>query len=228
MSPSATLPTPSQLQGVFKTDVYDPYTGAKYAAGTPILGASDISPDAKTIVGFISQLPNLTPNLASATTNNFTQLQRSNNKSDKGDIRLDYTQDSRNSYFLRVSDLKQNATDFPIFGSPLDGGSNGKQRILDQQVAVGYTRVIGSNQLLDARLGISRTKAGKFSLAIGDFSSGLNFPGLPTDPTVAGGIPSITITGFAGLGRQSTNPQFQNPALLNPRSTTPGFCTIIL
>jgi hypothetical protein len=209
---TATLPTPNQLNGVFTADVYDPYNGTKYAAGSSILNATDISPDARTIANLVAQL-----NPGTATSNNFTTFQRSNNNSDKGDIRLDYTQDSRNSYFLRVSDLKQNATDFPIFGLPLDGNSNGKQRILDQQIAAGYTRVIGSNQLLDARLGISRTKAGKFSTSIGDNSSGLVFPGLPTDPIVAGGIPSITITNIAALGRQSTNPQFQNPALVNPK-----------
>jgi hypothetical protein len=209
---TATLPTPSQLQGVFGVEVDDPYTAAKYSAGTSIFSASDISPSAKTIAGLIGQLPGLT----SASSNNFTTLQRSQNFSDKGDIRLDYTLNPRNSFFLRVSDLKQNATDFPILGLPLDGNSNGKQRILDQQVAVGYTRVIGANQLLDARLGLSRTKAGKFSLSIGD-DAGFNFPGLPTDPIVAGGIPSITISNISALGRQSTNPQFQNPALLDPK-----------
>ena len=42
-------------------------------------------------------------------------------------------------------------------------------------------------------------------------------PGLPTNPVVAGGLPSIGITGFTGFGRQSTNPQWQDPALLDPK-----------
>jgi len=209
---TATLPTPNELKGVFATTVYDPYNGKPFAAGTSILTAGDISPASRTIAGLIAGL-----NPGTASSNNFTTLQRSQNFSDKGDIRLDYTLNSKNSFFLRVSDLKQNATDFPIFGLPLDGNSNGKQRILDQQVAVGYTRVVSSNQLLDARVGLSRTKAGKFSLSIGDKSSGLNFPGLPTDPIVAGGIPAITISNISALGRQATNPQFQNPALLDPK-----------
>ena len=208
---TATLPTPAQLGGVFATTVYNPYTGAAFAPGTSILSSPDISPIARTIAGEIGAL-----HPGNAAASNYTTLQRSQNFSDKGDIRLDYTQNQRNSFFLRVSDLKQNATDFPIFGLPLDGNSNGKQRILDQQVALGYTRVIGANQLLDVRLGLSRTKAGKFSLSIGD-DPGFTFPGLPTDPIVAGGLPSVTISGFSALGRQATNPQFQNPALLNPK-----------
>jgi len=210
---TATLPTPNQLKGVFSKDVYDPYDSTKkYVAGTSILNAPDISPSARTIAGMVSQLPNLT----SATVNNFTTFQRSNNNTDKGDLRLDYAIDSKNSVFVRASHLKTNATDFPIFGLPLDGSSNGKQRILDQQIAGGYTRVIGANQLLDVRLGFSRTRAGKFSLSIGT-DPGFTFPGLPTDPIVAGGIPGIGITGFAALGRQTTNPQFQNPSLFNPK-----------
>jgi hypothetical protein len=208
---TATLPTPNQLKGIFSKDVYDPYTGTRYAAGTPILNASNVSPSARTMAGLIAQL-----NPGTATVSNYTTFQRSNNKSDKGDLRLDYAINSKNSMFVRLSQLKQNATDFPLLGSQLDGSTNGKQRILDQQLAVGYTRVIGSNQLLDARVGFSRTRAGKYSLSIGT-NPGFTYPGLPTDPLVAGGIPGISITGFSALGRQTTNPQFQNPSLLDPK-----------
>ena len=75
----------------------------------------------------------------------------------------------------------------------------------------------GANKVLDARLGLDRTKAGKYNLSIGntDFN---NIPGLPTtNAVVAGGLPSIGITGFTGFGRQSTNPQWQDPALIDPK-----------
>ncbi len=209
---SATLPTPAQLNGIFSTTVYDPYNGTAYAAGTSVLTSPNTSPAARTVAGLLSALPGLT----SATSNNFTTLQRSNNLSDKGDLRFDYTINANNSVFFRISDLKQNATDFPLFGLPLDGNTNGKQRILDQQIAMGYTRVIGANQLLDVRLGLSRTRAGKFSLSIGT-NPGFTFPGLPADPTVAGGLPAFSINGFTAFGRQATNPQFQNPSFANPK-----------
>jgi hypothetical protein len=208
---TATLPTPNQLAGKFAKTVYDPYNGTPYAAGTSILNAPDISPSARTIASQIAQL-----NPGTASSSNFTTFQRSNNYTDKGDLRLDYTINSKNSVFVRASHLKTNATDFPIFGLPLDGSSNGKQRILDQQIAGGYTHVISSNQLLDARVGFSRTRAGKYSLSIGT-NPGFTYPGLPTDPAVAGGIPGMSITGFSALGRQTTNPQFQNPSLFNPK-----------
>ena len=40
--------------------------------------------------------------------------------------------------------------------------------------------------------------------------------GLPTDPRVAGGLPTQIITGFTDLGRQATNPQWQYPDGLQP------------
>lgn len=211
---TATLPTPAQLSGNFGSTVYDPYTGQAFApnSGAVILASPDASVRGKQIAALIAALPGL----GARTANNFTTLQRSVNNSDKGDLRLDYSFNQNNSAFLRISDLKQNATDFPLFGLPLDGNTNGKQRILDQQIAVGYTRTIGANQLLDARLGLSRTKAGKFSLSIGT-NPGFTFPGLPTDPAIAGGIPGINLTGFAAVGRQTTNPQFQNPAVMDPK-----------
>ncbi len=81
--------------------------------------------------------------------------------------------------------------------------------------SLGYTRLFGSNKCSTSALGLARTKAGKFSTSIG--STAFAIPGLPTDPSVAGGLPTTTINGFTGFGRQSTNPQFQNPALLDPK-----------
>ena len=39
----------------------------------------------------------------------------------------------------------------------------------------------------------------------------------PCPPVVAGGLPQVSITDFTTFGRQSTNPQWQDPALLDPK-----------
>jgi hypothetical protein len=207
---TVTLPTASQRNRIFATTVYDPYTGTAYAANTPIpSNAVNISPTALRVLSLLPQ------NTTTAASSNYTTLQSSNNRFDKGSLRLDFQANSRNNFFLRLSDLKQNALDAPLFAEPLDGSTNGTQRIDSRQLAFGWTRTIGASQLFEARLGLSRTRAGKFSLAIGDNS--FSFPGVPTDPTVAGGLPTTTISGYSTLGRQSTNPQYQNPSLLNPK-----------
>ena len=119
--------------------------------------------------------------------------------------------------FLRISDRKENGVNYPVIPFPLDGQTNGNIRILDQQIALGYTHLFGANKVLDARLGLDRTKAGKFNLSIGN-TAFTTSPACPRiNAVVAGGLPSIGITGFTGFGRQSTNPQWQNPALIDPK-----------
>ncbi len=136
--------------------------------------------------------------------------------SDKGDLRLDYQQSPNTSWFLRISDRKENGVNYPVIPLPLDSTANGKIRILDQQAALGFTHVFSADKVLDVRLGLSRTKAGKFTLSIGQ--NAFTIPGLQTVPAgIAGGLPQVSITNFTTFGRQSTNPQWQDPALLDPK-----------
>ncbi len=213
-----TLPSQNELNGILVVPVKNPVTGVTYAAGTPIPAAA-INPISQQIIGFFKQISGALPVAGLASTgladNDYSVQVPFTDKSDKGDLRFDYQQSPASSWFLRVSDRKETGVNFPPLPLPLDGQSNGSIRVLDQQVALGYTHLIGANKVLDARVGLSRTKAGKYTLSIGD--DAITIPGLPTNPVVAGGLPSIAITGFTGFGRQSTNPQWQNPAVLDPK-----------
>jgi hypothetical protein len=212
-----TLPTQNELNGVLVVPVRNPITGVVYPAGSPI-PASAISPISQQIVGFFKQIPGLPVSGLASTglaTNDYSKLVPFTDDSDKGDVRLDYQQNNSSSWFVRVSDRKETGVNYPAILLPLDGQTNGTIRILDQQVALGYTHLWGANKVIDARLGVSKTKAGKYSLSIGN--NAITIPGLPTDPTVAGGLPSTSISNFSSFGRQSTNPQWQNPSLLDPK-----------
>jgi outer membrane receptor protein involved in Fe transport len=234
-----TVPTDNELgigttggTPVLVTDVENPITGQYYKAGTPIPAAA-INPTSLQILKAFASLPSqcLIPadsNLISTSggtlglaTNDCAVNAPFTDKSDKGDLRIDYQQNERNSWFLKISDRKETGINHPTEPEPLDSqaNGNGRTKILDQQVALGYTRLIGANKVLDVRLALSGTQAGKYSLAIGN--NDITFPGLPTvaaDPTVAGGLPTITFgSGFSSVGRQNTNPQWQNPSLLDPK-----------
>jgi hypothetical protein len=219
---------------VLVTDVQNPVTGQYFKAGTPI-PASAINPTSLQILKFFGNLPSqcLTPvgsNLISTSggtlglaTNDCAVNAPFTDDSDKGDLRIDFQQNEKNSWFLKISDRKETGINYPTEPEPLDSQANGNGRIkiLDQQVALGYTRLMGANKVLDARLALSGTQAGKYSLAIGNTAINPAIPGLPTvaaDPTVAGGLPTITFgSGFSSVGRQNTNPQWQNPSLLDPK-----------
>ncbi len=212
-----TLPTENELNGILAVPVKNAVTGQAYAAGTAIPTA-DINPLSEQIISFFKQIPGL-PTAGSATTgiasNDYAVQAPFTDNADKGDLRLDYQQSASSSWFLRVSDRKENGKNFPTIPLPLDGQTNGQIRILDQQVALGYTHLFGSNKVMDARLGLSRTKAGKYTFSIGD--NAFSIPGLPNLAGISGGLPAVGITGFTGFGRQSTNPQWQDPSLLDPK-----------
>jgi Carboxypeptidase regulatory-like domain len=212
-----TLPTQNELNGVLVVPVENPITGVVYPAGAPI-PASAINPISQQIIGFFKQIPGLPVSGLASTglaTNDYSKLVPFTDNSDKGDVRLDYQQNNTSSWFVRVSDRKETGVNYPAILLPLDGQTNGTIRILDQQVALGYTHLWGANKVIDARVGLSKTKAGKYSLSIGD--NAITIPGLPTNPTVAGGLPSTSVSNFSSFGRQSTNPQWQNPSLLDPK-----------
>ena len=212
-----TLPTLNQLNGILVVPVKNPLTGVSYPANTAI-PAGAINPKSQQVVNFFKQIPGLPtaglPSTGLAANDYPVQVPFTDN-SDKGDLRLDYQQSASSSWFLRISDRKETGVNSPAILLPLDGQTNGTIRVLNQQVALGYTHLFGANKVLDARLGLSRTKAGKYSLSIGN--TAITIPGLPTNPVVAGGLPSIGITGFTAFGRQSTNPQWQNPGLVDPK-----------
>ncbi|HUB20408.1 MAG TPA: TonB-dependent receptor [Acidobacteriaceae bacterium] len=211
-----TLPTQNELNGILVVPVRNPLTGTTYAAGTAIPSTA-YDPLNAQVVNYFKKIP--LPQAGLATTglnsNDYSVEAPFTDYSDKGDLRLDYQQDANSSWFLRVSDRKETGVNHVTIPLPLDGQTNGTIRILDQQVALGYNHLFGANKIVDARLGLSRTKAGKFNLSIGD--NAFSIPGLPSNPIVAGGLPSEGITGFTGFGRQSTNPQWQDPALLDPK-----------
>jgi hypothetical protein len=212
-----TLPTQNELNGILVVPVKNPLTGQTYAAGSAI-PSSAINPLSSQILGYFKQIAGLpTAGVASTglATNDYAVQVPFTDNADKGDLRFDFQQSPNTSWFLRVSDRKEDGKNFAAIPLPLDGQTNGRIYVLDQQVALGFSHLFDATKIVDARVGLSRTKAGKYTYSIGDTSFAI--PGLPTNPIVAGGLPSVGISTFSGFGRQSTNPQWQDPSLLDPK-----------
>lgn len=206
---TSSIPTIAQRNGILDITVVDPFTGTTYPAGARIT----IAPFAQKLLAGLPLPTN------SRATNNYQILQKFTNNTDKYDLKLDYTRSSKLSGFARLSQRKVNITDFPPIPLPSGGSGNGKTRVLNQQIAAGATWTISNAKLLEARMGFSRTRGGKFPLSLG-LPTALDLygiTGLPTDPQITGGAPTQLITGFSDLGRQATNPQWQFPTNYNPK-----------
>jgi hypothetical protein len=205
----SSIPTPQQRQGILAVDVRDPRTGALYPAGTRIPMTAFASK-------VLSQLPDTT---SAGNTNNYTILQQFTNHTDKAGGKVDMRLSDRASIFGRFGWRDLNTVDQPPIPLPAGGAGNGTIYAQNKQLALGSTYVLGNASLFEARFGWSQTRGGKNPPALGSTSAfdEYGITGLPSDPRIAGGLPSQTITGYTALGRQSTNPQWQYPSVFNPK-----------
>ncbi len=216
-----TIPTVSERQGVLGVNVRIPYdfvdsNGTLQRAGTVINAGSPV-PMTSFARKVLADLP--LPTNANAT-NNFENLPGNKFYNDKGDLKIDHNFSGKTTAFVRVSQRKVNNFEAPTLPGPLfSGNANAFIRVLNQQLAGGVTHNLSSNSLLEFRLGISRTKAGKTPTGVGgpNMQDLYGITGLPTDPSIAGGLNTQSIGGYSGLGRQSSNPQHQDPTVVNPR-----------
>src|SRR5262245_35732141 len=207
------IPLPGSNPVVFQ-DVRNPLTGEVYLGGSAParVPLSAISPFARKV---LLELP--APNAPGA--NNFQNLVPNKAYNDKFNLRLDHKFNDKLNAFVRISHRKVNNFEGPNIPGPSGSNQNGLVNVLNQQLTAGVTYVFANSSALDFRLGVMRTEAGKKPPLTGGPSmlSLYGITGLPTDPTITGGLTTQTITGFAQLGRQATNPQFQNPSNIDPR-----------
>jgi hypothetical protein len=208
----ATLPSLDQRKGILGTSVMNPLTGEVYSNG--IVPQSVILPSSQAILNALPA-PNNPASVNNA--NNFESLPKGTVTDNKGDFRVDYYASDKLTAFARYS---HRVDDLYVPGNipgPAGGNNNGNVHILNRQLDPGITYVFNNSSSLDARLGFSWVQGGKTPLGLGQPSLLIGIPNIPTDKRVAGSLNSISVAGFDQFGRQSSNPQFQNPFTINPK-----------
>ncbi len=205
----ATLPTADQRAGNFGTPVVNPLTGQVYADGK--IPQSQILPSAASVLSTLP-LPN-----AAGFSNNFQSLPRGSITDNKGDFRMDYYSSEKLTAFARYSHRVSDIFDPPNISGPAGGNANGNVHIFNQQLDPGITYAFSPKSVLEARLGFTWTEGGKSPVGLGLPSLLTGVPNLPTNPLVAGALYSQSVSGFSQFGRQGSNPQFQNPFVINPK-----------
>src|SRR5215467_9418461 len=209
----ASIPSMTDRQGILPVAVANPLTGALYPASTQI-PISQINPFAAAV---LNALPTPT---GSGRSNNYQALLLLRDYGDKYDAKIDAQINDRMTTFVRFSQRKDIQYYQPSMSTFAGGDGNGYIHVIDQNASIGYTWTPTSNSLLEARLGFTHVLAGKNPPFIGgpSLQSLFGIQGLPTTPNLTGGLNTQSISGFGtALGRQTSNPQFQNPTSWNPK-----------
>ncbi|MCU1327242.1 MAG: Outer rane receptor for ferrienterochelin and colicin [Bryobacterales bacterium] len=213
----ASIPSLEQRQGNFGVAIRNPLTGEVYANG--IVPASVQTAFSKKVLG---DLPNpVRPTAVGALpNNNWEYLTPTPWQDDKGDLRVDYFASSSMNFFGRYSDRLLTRTENSVITGPSGGDANGNVRIKNRQVVGGFNYNVSPTSLFDFRFAASWVEGGKFALGSdrGNMLTEYGIPGLPDSPVIGGGLTAQQISGFSNLGRQNSNPQFQNPFTLNPKA----------
>lgn len=208
----ATVPLADMAQGNFSAygvPIANPLTGA--VAPNGVIPQSQYSPIASAV---LAALP--APNLPGFS-NNFESAPSDTITNDKGDFRYDYFISPRVTAFARYSQFDTSIFSPPNIPGPDGGNANGNVYVQTKQGVAGATWVINSSSVLEARLGIDYTRGGKTPSTLGAPSAGFTIPNEPTDQSLAGGLLSVGLSGFSALGRQSSNPQYQDPFVGDPK-----------
>jgi len=218
---NATVPTDLQREGIFQSStgaavpLRDPLTGDVYANGK--VDPSLWTPLATRVIAALP--PANAPGTVNYASNNYASFPRATLTDNKGDGRLDYIFSTRTTLFGRYSDHKGDIVDATSIPGDAGDGGNGTIHAYNRQIAAGVTHAFSSASTLDARIGFTWTHGGKNPYLAGQESINVEagIPGLPTDATVVRRLSNEAVKDFSTWGAQTSNPQFQNPFVINPK-----------
>ena len=205
------VPTADERSGIFTSALRDPLTGQPFANNT--IPADRIDPFATAILALVP-LPNQ-PGV-----NNYFRNANLVDNSDRLLTRLDWRPNSHDSIFGRYIYSNRDRQIPGAFGGVIDGTGTsafGNQKIKTNAVVGGWTRVLSSRTVNEARFSWSQSVSDAVHQAFGLAPpTSAQIPGMITDPTVAGGFPGLSVTGYfggSGLGRLGSPdflPKFQH------------------
>jgi len=205
------VPTADERAGRFTSAVRDPLTGQPFPGN--VIPADRIDP-------FAAEIINLVPLPNQAGANNFFRQADLIDNSDRILARLDVPFSPNDSVFARYIYSQRDRQIPGAFGGIVDGTGTsafGNQTIDTNAVVAGWTRIFSPTVVNELRFSWSQATSDAIQQPYGQAPPpGATIPGSITDPTVAGGLPGITIDGFfggPGLGRIGSPdflPKFQH------------------
>lgn len=197
--------TANERVGIFPGTIRDPLTGQPFANNT--IPTNRIDPVAARIMALVP-LPN------TAGSNNFIRQPNVEDESDRYLGRVDFRVGGNDTIFARYiySDRFRFVPGW--FGGVLDGTSTsawGRNYLKSHGAVAGWTKVIGSSLVNEARFSFARGINDGTQDPFGESGmEQIGFRGVANDPRTAGGIVGSDMTGHIRLGSPNFMPKFQH------------------
>jgi hypothetical protein len=206
------VPTAAQRAGVFNTTIRDPRTGLEFPNNT--IPRDRWDPLGARLLDLYPQ-PNLPGRSAAGgrVIENYGVQRPGRENTHKSDLRFDHSLGSTDRLMARYSFLQQDIYRDALFEGLGDGvGNQGEQFNRNQSFGLGWTRIVGSRMVNEARVGYNRTHS-RFAHATANEQTAaeFGFRGLPDFMGTTGGLPLISPANYNPLGTRNFRPQYQNP-----------------
>lgn len=155
--------------------------------------------------------------------NNYTRTGAATDFNNSYDGRGDWTPSSADTVFVRYNYFNRTRSIPGYFGGLADGTSTsawGNQALKGHSVVLGWTHVMNPRMVNEFRFGwvrnVSYAQQQPFSLPQ---QAGSFVPGIPSNPTIGGGVPLTTFTNKTFLGSPDFLPKRQIPMLYQYNDT---------
>jgi outer membrane receptor protein involved in Fe transport len=204
--------TADERNGVFSSAIGDPLTGLPFANNT--IPQSRIDPIARELIGMLP-LPN------ASGSNNFIRQPNVDDDGERYLVRTDLKVTGNDNVFARYIFTDRTRFVPGFFGGVLDGTSTsawGRNFLKSHSTVGGWTSVMSSSLVNEFRLSWARGISDGVQDPFGNV--GFQFPGVPKDPTAAGGVIGVDITGHLRLGSPNFMPKYQHTDSVQYLNTT--------
>jgi outer membrane receptor protein involved in Fe transport len=205
--------TAEERSGTFSSSIRDPLTGLPFSNNT--IPQDRIDPIARELMAMVP-LPN-----AASTSNNFIRQPNVEDDGERYLLRTDFKAGSNDNIFARYIFTDRTRFVPGFFGGVLDGTSTsawGRNFLKSHSTVAGWTSVVSSSLVNEFRVSWARGISDGQQDPYGEV--GLQFPGVPNNPTVAGGVIGVDITGHLRLGSPNFMPKFQHTDSVQYLNTT--------
>lgn len=198
---STVVPSAQERRGDLshvKTPIIDPQSGQPFMGN--IIPTNRISAAAKTLLS-LYPLPNIS---TASRTLNFSASPSQTTDQNQFLVRIDHAASTKDTFFGRyVYDNLIDTAPFQFGNVPAQfPGFSQDQKNKNQNLALGYTRIISSTDINDFRFGFSRTNNPTDFLPLTKPNDvGINF-GVPDNV----GLTDVRIAGFSGIGNSIFGP----------------------
>jgi hypothetical protein len=207
----STVPTPSELNGIFRTPIFDPSTTRANPAGSGFIRdafpGNQIPASRFDPTGMKTADVYPAPNLPGA--NNFLLNPGNHTGSNQYDTRFDLNISSRDTMFGRYSLTDAYGTTPGPLPPPAVGQTNsGQSPTTAHGAALSETHLFSPRIINDFRIGFNRLDTARLTQVTDRIIEQYGFKGLPFFSDI-GGLPAVSVNGYTGLGEGGTLPNLK-------------------